>query len=315
MSNHVKLTVEDDARPVLIGTDASLEGMGFWRGQAKAEFTHLPPEDLTQDQIEILQYASKAFNPAAKKASAAQRDILGVIYALKKCEPFFQGRRFYLFTDHQAQVWLFSGGHTTPMLLRWIDLLMSLDYVVIHWKGTNNVIADALSRGSCLNSFNFQDYDPDHNRLVSLDHFINVLEFNSLWCHPSLKEGNISELPGDSKQLNAFKLRNSSQNHGLLDIIDQQDTLATSDTHQPAASSSRSQSSTSTVPPVTDHSLADSSPTETTDLHSSPDVNGASSSQHSPIDPAKFSSEYYIHELALDKGKSVPKTVSEGLSL
>ena len=187
VANHVKLTVEDESRPVLIGTDASADGMGFWRGQSKAEFTSIPPEDLKPDQIEILQFASKAFNTAGRKASASLRELLAVIYALKKCEPLLQGRRFYLFTDHQALVWLFTGGHTSPMLLRWIDFLMSLDYVVIYWKGVINVIADAMSRKSCLNHFHL--YSKVHEDLLPIDELIATLEFNELWRSSSLEEG------------------------------------------------------------------------------------------------------------------------------
>jgi hypothetical protein len=54
------LVAEDSTKEVLIGTDASKEGVGFWRGQVKDEFRHIPSNELQMHQIEIIQYGSTA---------------------------------------------------------------------------------------------------------------------------------------------------------------------------------------------------------------------------------------------------------------
>jgi hypothetical protein len=55
----VTAVTEREGATVLEGTDASIEGLGFWRGQSKAEFENIPPEELTEDQIEIIEFGSK----------------------------------------------------------------------------------------------------------------------------------------------------------------------------------------------------------------------------------------------------------------
>ena len=62
------------------------------------------------------------------------------------------GRKFTIFTDHSALVYLFTKLDPSAMESRWIDLLMALDFNVVHWPGDQNDIADALSRPSCINN-------------------------------------------------------------------------------------------------------------------------------------------------------------------
>ncbi len=97
-------------------------------------------------QIEIVEFGSIAFNNALRHASNTKKELSAVIFALQKCRPYIMAGTFTLFTDHDALTWLFKQNHTSPMLHRWMDLLLQLRFDVVHWKGKDHFIADMLSR-------------------------------------------------------------------------------------------------------------------------------------------------------------------------
>jgi hypothetical protein len=148
----VTAVTEREGATVLVGTDASIEGLGFWRGQAKAKFEDIPPEELTEDQIEIIEFGSKAIalDEPLRHAGATTRELMAVIFAFKKMYKHLLGRQFVLFSDHSALVHVCTKEPRSPLVLRWMDILMSLSFSVVHWPGAKNAIADALLRRSCI---------------------------------------------------------------------------------------------------------------------------------------------------------------------
>ena len=116
------------------------------------EFSTVPPAELTEGQIEIIEFGSKAIplEDPLRYAGATMRELTGVIFAFKKMYRHLLGRKFVVFTDHSALVHLFTKEPRSPLILRWLDIIMSLTFEVIHWPGSKNAIADALSRRSCI---------------------------------------------------------------------------------------------------------------------------------------------------------------------
>ena len=160
VAKSTSLIVENPLYPVLLGTDASNKGLGFWRGQCKPEFASQDPITLTQDQVDIIEYGSIAIRDGSLlyRAGITMRELAAVIFAVEKCFPHLQGRRFFLFTDHSALVHLFTGRDVTGKLSRWIDVLMTLEFTVIHWRGVDHSIADGLSRNA-LCVLNLEEID------------------------------------------------------------------------------------------------------------------------------------------------------------
>jgi hypothetical protein len=62
------------------------------------------------------------------------------------------------------------------MLFQWIDLLMSLEFTVIHWPGASNRYADAMSRPPIENNYNLIE---EHNHTVQC----NVISTNAIVHH------------------------------------------------------------------------------------------------------------------------------------
>jgi hypothetical protein len=125
--NAATIVTEDPNKELILSTDVSLTGLGYTLGQVKDEFRHIPTENLTEAQIDVIRYGSVAVKShTLTHAAPTMRELAGVIFAIKKCCTQLQGRKFTIFTDHSALVWLFNACTTDHKLQRWRDILMSL---------------------------------------------------------------------------------------------------------------------------------------------------------------------------------------------
>ena len=93
-------------------------------------------------------FASKKLSAAEKNYTAAERETLAVVYALK-CWRIYLFRHFELYTDNMAVVHLRTKPHLSKREARWVECLADYDFNVYHHPGRVN-IADALSRHSDL---------------------------------------------------------------------------------------------------------------------------------------------------------------------
>ena len=92
-------------------------------------------------------YFSKKLSPAQKNYATVEKELLSIILAL-------QHFNFYLlpsepvtvFTDHRPLSYLSSFRLKNQRLTRWSLYLQNFNLKVVHVKGVDNVIADALSR-------------------------------------------------------------------------------------------------------------------------------------------------------------------------
>ena len=72
--------------------------------------------------------------------------MLAVVWAIKHFRVYLEGRKFILQTDHSALRWILSLKDPTNRLARWLACIQQYDFEVVHVKGKNNVVPDALSR-------------------------------------------------------------------------------------------------------------------------------------------------------------------------
>ncbi|CAN6695212.1 unnamed protein product [Malus baccata var. baccata] len=140
--NHLKdlltsapiITPLDWSTPFELMCDASDYAIGAILGQRKNKLPH------------VIYYASRTLNDAQLNYSTTEKELLAVVFALDKFRSYLIGAKVIVFTDHAALKYLFIKKEAKPRLIRWMLLLQEFDIEIRDKKGSENVVADHLSR-------------------------------------------------------------------------------------------------------------------------------------------------------------------------
>ncbi|KAK8685286.1 hypothetical protein V6N13_041291 [Hibiscus sabdariffa] len=114
--------------------DASEYAVGAVLGQRKGKIFH------------PIYYVSKTLNDAQVNYTTTEKELLAVIFAFDKFRSYLIGAKVTVYTDHSTIKYLLSKKDAKPRLIRWILLLQEFDVEIIDRKGTENQVADHLSR-------------------------------------------------------------------------------------------------------------------------------------------------------------------------
>ena len=69
-----------------------------------------------------------------------------ILVAVMRWNAYLLGRHFTIKTDHQSLKFLLDQKTSTPAQQQWVLRTMGYDFEVVYRKGTNNTVADTLSR-------------------------------------------------------------------------------------------------------------------------------------------------------------------------
>ncbi|NHN19974.1 hypothetical protein G6046_03300, partial [Bacillus amyloliquefaciens] len=126
----------------------------------------------------VIYYSSKTLNEAQCNYTTTEKELLAIVFAFDKFRSYLIGTKCIVHTDHSAIKYLMQKKDTKPRLIRWILLMQEFDFVVFDRKGTDNQIADHLSRLELEKSF----YDIEEiNEHFPDEKLFNVKEWHVPW--------------------------------------------------------------------------------------------------------------------------------------
>ena len=102
--------------------------------------------EVQDGQEKVIAYASKTLSKTQRGYCTTYRELLAAVFFIKHFRTYLGAHRFVLRTDHSSLQWLLNFKDAENMLARWLSVLTTYDFEIVHWRGTKHGNADALSR-------------------------------------------------------------------------------------------------------------------------------------------------------------------------
>ena len=133
------LAAPDYNSPFSLSVDASDVGAGAFLLQRGADDLDHP-----------VSYFSKKFSSAQRNYSTIEKETLSLVLALQHFEVYLGGSShpIVVYTDHHPLKFLDRMYNSNQRLMRWSLILQPFFLQIVHVRGKDNVLADALSRCS-----------------------------------------------------------------------------------------------------------------------------------------------------------------------
>jgi hypothetical protein len=93
-----------------------------------------------------LAFFSRPFATRHLKLAAYERELIGLVQAVRHWRPYLWGRHFIVCTDHYSLKFLLDQRLSTVPQHQWINKLFGFDFAIEYRPGRLNTVADALSR-------------------------------------------------------------------------------------------------------------------------------------------------------------------------
>jgi transposase InsO family protein len=134
ISEPVMLAYPDPTRKFFVRTDASDVGIGAVLYQ------------LVRGEERIVEYASRKCIQAERNYSASERELLAIVWSIRRWHRYLAGQHFVVITDHKSLETIRGVREAKSRLARWAETLAEYNFEVRHRPGKENVVADTLSR-------------------------------------------------------------------------------------------------------------------------------------------------------------------------
>jgi hypothetical protein len=93
-----------------------------------------------------ISYASKTVTGPQLNYATTEKELLAVVFVIKKFRSYLVGAKVIAYTDHAALKYLLTMKDAKPCLIRWILLFQEFDLEIRDKKGVENYVADHLAR-------------------------------------------------------------------------------------------------------------------------------------------------------------------------
>ena len=121
----------------ILDTDASDVGIGAVLSQE------------INGEERVICYGSRVLTKQERRYCVTRRELLAVIHFVKVYRHYLVGKHFIVRSDHAALRWLKSFKEPEGQVARWLEVLDTYDYTLVHRPGVKHGNADAMSRGAC----------------------------------------------------------------------------------------------------------------------------------------------------------------------
>lgn len=131
------LSAPDFCKPFKLEVDASAVGAGAVLLQEDKHGVDHP-----------VSYFSRKFNEHQQKYSTVEKETLALLLALQHFEAYLgsSSESIRVYTDHNPLVFLSRMYNNNQRLMRWALIVQEYNLEIVHKKGSENIMADALSR-------------------------------------------------------------------------------------------------------------------------------------------------------------------------
>jgi len=123
----------------ILETDASDYGIGAVLGQCDS-----------RGKLRPVSFISRKLTSAEKNYSTREKEALAIVWSVEKLSHFLWGRKFTIITDHKSLVWMRTLLPDSGRISRWVQKLQPYDFEIKYRRGSDNKVADALSRAPVL---------------------------------------------------------------------------------------------------------------------------------------------------------------------
>ncbi|XP_072062156.1 uncharacterized protein [Arachis hypogaea] len=83
---------------------------------------------------------------AQSNYTTTEKELLAIVYALDRFRSYLLGSKIVVYMDHAALMYLLTKNESKPRLIRWVLLLQEFDIEIRDQSGSQNLVADHLSR-------------------------------------------------------------------------------------------------------------------------------------------------------------------------
>ena len=120
--------------------------------------------------FQVIYYAIRTLNDAQLNYATTKKQLLAIVFAFDKCRPYLIGNKVVVHTDHSAIKYLMTEKDAKPRLIWWVLLLQEFDLEIKDKKGTENLVANHLSRlEGAIDEVHVYDDFPDEQLLAIED--------------------------------------------------------------------------------------------------------------------------------------------------
>ena len=132
--NKPSIKIPDPEKPFIVENDASGVAVGAVLKQ------------VGEDGEVPVSFYSVGLTKSERNYSTYERELYAVVKACEAFRVFLLANPFILRTDHKALAALFSSKNMTSRIVKWIMRLQECPFTIQYLSGTDNLVADALSR-------------------------------------------------------------------------------------------------------------------------------------------------------------------------